>query len=180
MSKKLTIKQEKFVLKYFECGNASESYKYAYSTKRMKDKTINEVSSKLLNDHKITTRLNELRNAQQKRFELTSDDLIRQLGAILLYDPLDVWDANGNVRPLNEIPKELRVLINGVKRKDTYGEVSSEEVEYKMACKDKARLTLMKQKGMFAIDNSQKAGLTFEEAIRLGNERLKREQADND
>ena len=25
----LTIKQEKFVLKYFECGNASEAYRHA-------------------------------------------------------------------------------------------------------------------------------------------------------
>ena len=61
MSKKLTVKQERFVLKYFECGNASEAYRYAYSTSRMKDETITERASRLLKEYKISTRLKELR-----------------------------------------------------------------------------------------------------------------------
>ena len=66
---KLTIKQEKFVLKYFECGNATEAYKHAYSTLKMKDKTINENASRLLADSKITARLKELQNKAQKESE---------------------------------------------------------------------------------------------------------------
>jgi len=61
MSQELTIKQEKFILKYFECGNATEAYKYAYSTSRMKPDVINVKASQLLSDGKVTVRLNELR-----------------------------------------------------------------------------------------------------------------------
>lgn len=149
MSKKLTVKQEKFVLKYFECGNATEAYKYAYNAEKMKDETIYAKTSRMLTEDKYRVRLEELRKEQQNRFNLSADDLVRRLGLILMYDPLDIFDADGNVRPLNKIPKELRVLINGVKRKDTFGDVSSEEVEYKLACKDKALVTLMKHLGMF-------------------------------
>lgn len=149
MKKNLTIKQEKFALKYFECGNASEAYRYAYSAGKMKEGVINNKASLLLTKGAIRVRLKELRDKQQKRLELSADDIIKRLGQIILYDPLDIFYPNGKVRPLNEIPKELRILINGVKRKDVFGETSSEEVEYKIACKDKALVTLMKHLGMF-------------------------------
>ncbi|MGE4510071.1 MAG: terminase small subunit [Sulfurimonadaceae bacterium] len=59
--KKLTIKQEKFVLKYFECGNASEAYRHAYDAAKMKDETITQKASRLLNEGKVRARLKELR-----------------------------------------------------------------------------------------------------------------------
>ena len=76
MNKNLTIKQEKFVLKYFECGNASEAYRFAYSAKKMKPETIKRNAHNLLNSNNFTTtlinqRLSELREAQQKSFELS-------------------------------------------------------------------------------------------------------------
>ena len=61
MAKKLTPKQENFVLKYFECGNATEAYKFAYNASKMKDETIWAKSSKLLKEDKVSTRLNELK-----------------------------------------------------------------------------------------------------------------------
>ena len=36
----LTQKQEAFVMKYLECGNATEAYKFAYNAKKMSDKDI--------------------------------------------------------------------------------------------------------------------------------------------
>ena len=54
---KLTIKQENFCNYYIECGNASEAYRRAYSCGKMSDKTIWEVSSKLLKDNKVATRV---------------------------------------------------------------------------------------------------------------------------
>lgn len=38
---RLSIKQENFCNYYIECGNASESYRRAYSCKNMKDNTVN-------------------------------------------------------------------------------------------------------------------------------------------
>ena len=39
---KLTVKQEKFALKYAECGDASKAYRHAYDAENMKPSTINE------------------------------------------------------------------------------------------------------------------------------------------
>jgi len=77
MSKKLTVKQEKFVLKYFECGNATEAYRYAYSTSRMKDKTIIESASKLLSNHNITTRLKELQAKAEEESKWSVEKIIK-------------------------------------------------------------------------------------------------------
>ena len=59
--KKLTIKQEKFVLKYFECGNASEAYRHAYDAAKMKDETVWRKAQELLKNGMVTARLKELR-----------------------------------------------------------------------------------------------------------------------
>ena len=58
----LTAKQEKFVQGIIEGKSQADAYRSAYSTKNMADKTIWEAASKLMQDHKVSTRLNELRN----------------------------------------------------------------------------------------------------------------------
>ena len=54
---KLTIKQEKFVLKYLECGNASEAYRFAYNCSKMSDNAIWNAASILMDDPKVTQRI---------------------------------------------------------------------------------------------------------------------------
>ena len=76
---KLTVKQEKFCQLYIELGNASEAYRQSYSCENMTDKTINEASSKLLKDYKVSTRVLELKQAAEKRHNITVDDIIDQL-----------------------------------------------------------------------------------------------------
>ena len=58
---KLTPKQEAFVLAYLELGSASDAYRQAYSCANMAAATINREASALLANHKITTRLAQLR-----------------------------------------------------------------------------------------------------------------------
>ena len=43
----MTSKQERFAQLYVETGNASEAYRRVYSTKNMKDATINKRASEL-------------------------------------------------------------------------------------------------------------------------------------
>ena len=60
--KKLTIKQESFCQEYIKnSGNASEAYRHAYNTSKMKSKTVNERSSRLTREYIISTRLDQLK-----------------------------------------------------------------------------------------------------------------------
>jgi hypothetical protein len=64
---KLTPKQEKFCNLYIELGNASEAYRQSYEVREgTKESSINEQSSKLLTDLKISSRVAELRKQTAK------------------------------------------------------------------------------------------------------------------
>ena len=57
----LTAKQEKFVQGIIQGKTQADAYREAYNTDRMTDKTIHECASKLIKEHKIATRIEELR-----------------------------------------------------------------------------------------------------------------------
>ena len=75
----LTIKQEKFANLYIELGNASEAYRQSYNCEKMKPESVNIKAFELLNNGKITLRIEELRNELAKRHDITKDTLIIEL-----------------------------------------------------------------------------------------------------
>lgn len=76
---KLTPKQEKFCQLYIELGNASEAYRQAYDSSRMKAETINTKAKELLKHGPITVRISELQDGHKERHDITVDDLIAEL-----------------------------------------------------------------------------------------------------
>jgi len=77
MSKQLTTKQEKAVIKYVECGDKLEAYRYAYNTKKMKPETINRKARKLLDNSKVTKRMEELQLEQRQAKEKRDREIVR-------------------------------------------------------------------------------------------------------
>lgn len=77
--RKLTPKQESFCLAYIETGNASEAYRSAYDASRMKQETVNRTAKALLDNRKITARIEQLREPIIKRHNVTVDSLIAEL-----------------------------------------------------------------------------------------------------
>ncbi len=72
---KLTLKQEKFCQVFIETGNASEAYRQAYDTEKMKESSINRKAVEVLENVKITARLDELRDIHAERHNITVDKL---------------------------------------------------------------------------------------------------------
>ena len=75
----LTPKQERFCQLYIELGNASEAYRQSYDASKMKPETINTKAKELLNNGKITVRIEELKAEHKERHNITVDDLIAEL-----------------------------------------------------------------------------------------------------
>lgn len=75
----LTVKQEKFCQAYVETGNASEAYRSAYCAGKMKHETVNRNAKALLDNNKITTRVNELQQEHRTKHNITVSDLLREL-----------------------------------------------------------------------------------------------------
>lgn len=76
----LTIKQEAFCQAYIENkGNASEAYRTAYATGKMKAETIHVKASELLNDGKVTVRISELQQEHRNKHDITVSGLLEEL-----------------------------------------------------------------------------------------------------
>lgn len=76
----LTLKQEAFCQAYIENkGNASEAYRTAYATGKMKPESIHVNASKLLADAKVALRISELQQEHRNKHDVTVSGLLEEL-----------------------------------------------------------------------------------------------------
>jgi phage terminase small subunit len=85
----LTPKQEAFCLAYVETGNASEAYRRAYDTSRMKDGVIRVKACEVMAHEAVDARIAELRATMVKRHEVTVDRIVQELAKIAFANMLD-------------------------------------------------------------------------------------------
>jgi len=143
-TKKLTVKQEKFVLKYFECGNATEAYKYAYNTKRMSEKVIMNEASLLLNNRYVSVRLNELRAKAEAESQWNVKKVLDTYTRVI-----EIGLGNA------ESP---HIVTEGQGKGETYTQ-SLNLKDTNLAAVNTALTNIAKHLGMFEKDNNQKTGI---------------------
>lgn len=112
---KLTAKQEAFCVEYVRCGNASEAYRVAYGPGRMSAKTIHEKASRLLSTGNVRARVSELQSAIADEAVIDEARTARTLAAVAFADPKDLYDEHGELRPVRDLPFEVRMAISSVK-----------------------------------------------------------------
>lgn len=78
----LTPKQEAFCLAYIETGNASEAYRRAYDASGMNDNSINRKAKELIDNVKITARLQEIRKPAVEKAQITLETHLADLKAL--------------------------------------------------------------------------------------------------
>ena len=77
--KKLTTKQELFILKVVEGMSKTDAYKTVYDTSKMKDKTITKRASELFNQENIQKKYQELMEEVKKESVWTLDKAVNDL-----------------------------------------------------------------------------------------------------
>ena len=89
----LTLKQEKFCQAYIQTGNASEAYRQAYDTSKMKSETVNRNAFTLVNANtKIKARVEELRAPALQSAMLTLETHLAEMDRLAR-----VAEENGNL-----------------------------------------------------------------------------------
>lgn len=158
---KLTIKQEKFVQGLFTGLSQREAYKQAFSCSKMADKTIDEASSRLANNSKVITRLEQLRNELKDKNMLTVQKVIDELSNIAFDDIsnyLDyrtektVIDHDDNGNPITEHRtivdlKDSRTIDTRNVKSVSIG--NNGVFKFEQYCKDTALFKLGEHLGMF-------------------------------
>lgn len=104
--KGLTIKQENFCNYYIESGNASDAYRRAYSSEKMKDKQIWEESCKLLSRPNVAQRVKELQEEQKKKSDITKEEIIKLCADVIrgnsITDYTEEYDGKKKVKTVSK------------------------------------------------------------------------------
>ena len=77
--KNLTLKQEAFILGYYETGNACEAYRRAYDASNMSLASIDKEARRLLKDPRITPRLQALAERREAKAFLSLEEHMEEL-----------------------------------------------------------------------------------------------------
>ncbi len=78
----LTPKKQRFCLCIVEGDGPSEAYKAAYAAANMSDESIAVEASRLLRDHRIRQRIEELRVSLQRSLGISRATLLRELDEV--------------------------------------------------------------------------------------------------
>ncbi len=145
-------------MEYIKTGNASEAYRRAYNTKKMKPDTINNKAYELLKSGGISARVAVLQKKAEERAMVTIEKVVKELAKIGFMDPRKLFDENGKIKNIQDIEAEAAAAITEVTVNRRYiGEGEEEEiVKYKMASKHSALDMLMRHLGGYERDNRQK------------------------
>ena len=103
----LTIKQSNFCQHYILTGNASDAYREAYNSERMKTSTVHRKAAELMENGKVTACIRILQNQVQENFEVTLDTQIQRYNQLLNYAQKDIEDPRHRVDAIVKILARL-------------------------------------------------------------------------
>lgn len=159
---KLTEKQERFCQAYIEFGEKGRAYRDAFDADSMNSNSIAVEANKLFKDPKITLRVKELQDEIRERNKIKIDDVLGVLADMIKFDIAEIYDENGKLKSIHDIPKQHREMISSVKvyeefiniggQRELIGEVKEVRLLNKLDVIEK----FMKHLGAYKEDNSQK------------------------
>lgn len=171
--KGLTDKQEKYCQSYLVCGNQSTAYRIAYDAEAMNVNSVAVEACKLHSDPKISLRIKELQKEVYERNKIEIDEIIQSLAGMVRFDIADLYDENGALLQIKEIPIYARQMINqlDVDEMKIQDVVVGHTKKIRTINKLDAIEKLMKHLGGYEKDNKQKkitvdlSNLTTEELV---------------
>lgn len=115
MTSKLTARQEKAAQLYVGGESKSDAYRKAgYSVDNMSDSTVNEESSRLFSNPKVSARVEELNKLALERQMVTIDRVVAEYAKLAFLDINDIFYPDGTMKPLNEMKPEARAAITDI------------------------------------------------------------------
>lgn len=105
--------EDRFVAEYLVDLNATQAYLRAKG-KPVKENTAGTESWKLLKIPRIAAAVAAGQRKRLDAAELSAERVLEELRRLAFFDPADLFDDDGDLKPLREIPKEARAVIAGL------------------------------------------------------------------
>ena len=160
----LTSKQRKFIDEYMVDRNATQAaLRTGYS-----ENSAKEQGARLLSNANIKEEIAKREKSDSEQVGIAKMQILELLGMMLNLDPLELVETKSvekisdsgegftmtflSVKALQDMPKEVRVLISGIRQ-------TKDGIEIKWPDKFKVIDILNKMLGFYDVHNDQKAGL---------------------
>ncbi|MBD0822624.1 terminase small subunit [Aestuariibaculum marinum] len=153
-SSPLSPKREMFCQEYVVDYNATQAaIRSGYS-----ERTARSQGQRLLTKADISARIEELKEEIKERNKITIDECVQMLTAMARFDVADLYNEDGSLKAMKDIPKEARLVIEGfesdeIKIEDAVIGVSR---KVKLSSRRSNIIELMKHLGGYEKDNNQK------------------------
>lgn len=161
--RKPTVKRRRFAelyLKYLDAQRAAREAGY-------KETSAKQQGYELLHEDSVQCMLRVLAEEQSKRIAIESDQILGGLMRIATFDPIEIFNDNGTLKKLSEIPPEVRRAIAAMKWKD--GKLE----EFKLPDKVRSFELLGKHKRLFADVQVHEGEITLRERVARGRRRAR-------
>jgi len=158
----LTDKQENYCQSYVVCGNQSAAYRIAYDADAMNVHSVAQEACRLHANPDIASRIKELQREAYERNKITIDELIQNLAGMIRFDIASLYDDDGRLLPLKQIPLEARQMIQQLDSDEIYEFIDGKKESLGFTKKIRTYSKLdalekaMKHLGGYEKDNKQK------------------------
>lgn len=158
----LSEKQEKYCQTYIVCGNQSAAYRIAFDAEAMNANTVAVEACRLHANPNVTLRIKELQAEAYERNKVTIDEIIQSLAGMVRFDIADLYDEDGKLLPLRQMPLEARQMISQLDSDELFvtiegqREVIGHTKKIRTINKLDAIEKLMKHLGGYEKDNKQR------------------------
>lgn len=152
---KLTHMQETFCLEYIIDFHATNAALRA----GCKPKSAASTASQWLTMPKIQAKLTELQAETSKISGISAKRLLQEIARVAFFDPKDMYNSEGQLKKVSEMPPHVRAMVAGVEEIEMPGGVGLLK-KVKLWEKPKAFEQLMKHLGLYELDNNQKKPIT--------------------
>ena len=146
----LTPKQEAACQALMVLRDKSAAYREAYNCENMKPEVVNIRAFEFFKKSKIQVRVAKLQLAAAKRNEITVDRILQEEKRLSFYDVADIFNENGTIKNIRDIPEDLRRAIAGIQVNEIFGrEHRTVKTKIKLADKGRSLERISKHLGMF-------------------------------
>jgi len=109
-SSELTPQQELFIKEYLVDFNGTRAAKAAgYSVK-----TAYSIASENLRKPEIATKIRAVLEGRFKKLDIKAEEILQVAAEIAYFDPGELFDEAGRLRPLHLLPREVRRVISSI------------------------------------------------------------------
>jgi phage terminase small subunit len=115
-TRRLTPKQERFVLEYLSDLNATQAaIRAGYSPH-----TSNEQGARLLANVSVAAAITRGKQAQAERTGLTADRVLQEIARLAFVDMRKLFEADGSVKPIHTLDDDTAAALAGLEVDELY------------------------------------------------------------